>query len=129
MEPQALGELTADGQQGVEGGHGLLEDHAHLLAPERVALLGGHGGELLTVQFDAARDHPAVVGQQVHDGQGGDALAAARLTHHAHGLVLVDVEGDAPQHLVFLFTDPEGGDQILHLKHFSHRKICLLAVS
>ena len=129
VEAQALSELPADGQQGVEGGHGLLEDHTHLLAPEGIALLGGEGGELLAAQLDAAGDHPAVVGQQVHDGQGGDALATARFAHHAHGLILVDVKGDAPQHLIFLFPDPEGGDQILYLKHFSHRKICLLAVS
>ena len=118
VEHKPLGHLAADGQQGVQGGHGLLKNHAHALAPQGVALLGGQGGQLLAVQLNAAGDHPPVVWHQVHNGKGGNAFAAARLAHHAQGLVFLNVEGDAAQHLVFLFVDPEGGHQILDLKYF-----------
>ena len=118
VENELFRHLTADGEQGIEGGHGLLKDHAHLLAPHRVPLPGGHGGQLLPVELNAAGDHPAVARQQVHDGQGGDALAAAGFAHHAERLVLLDVKGDAPQDFRFFFVDAEGGDQVLHFKHF-----------
>ena len=40
VQPQPLRHLTANGQQRIEGSHGLLEDHPHLLPPEGIALLG-----------------------------------------------------------------------------------------
>ena len=83
VQPQPLRHLTANGQQRIEGSHGLLEDHPHLLPPEGIALLGRERGELLSVELDAPGHHPAIVGKKVHDGQRGDALAAAGLAHHA----------------------------------------------
>ena len=38
MADQPLGHLAANGQEGIEGGHGLLKNHPHLASPKGVPL-------------------------------------------------------------------------------------------
>ena len=93
---QGLAYLPADGQHGVEGGHGVLEDHGDLVAADVGHLVVVVIEDVLAAEVDLALDDLAGrVGYEAHDGEGGDALAGARLAHDAQGLTLVQVEGDA----------------------------------
>ena len=76
--------LPADGQRGVEEGHGILEDHGHVLAADiihdLVVLL--HAGEgtrcdVLPVKEDFTGCDMSVFGKQSHDGIHGDRFAGA----------------------------------------------------
>jgi hypothetical protein len=55
VEQDALGELVADGEDGVEARHRVLEDDGAALAPEGAHLLVGPLGDVLALVQDAAR--------------------------------------------------------------------------
>ena len=92
---KGLVHLAADAQHRIEGGHGLLEDHGDLLAPDFLQLPLAHFGDVRPLVADFAAGDPAGLLQQAQDGAEGLALAAARLAHQAEGLPLEDLEGDA----------------------------------
>lgn len=110
-------ELIADGEQGIEAGHGLLEDHAHFLAPHLSELTGGHAQQFLTAELDAAAADSAVFRQQSHDRKGGNAFAAAAFAHHAKRFVFMDLKGNIPDYRIFLLVDPEGGYKIFDFQN------------
>ena len=101
VEPDGFYELVADGVDGAEGGHGLLEDVAYLGAAYRAHLpaAGLQGGQVdhlvgaLAVEYLAVH-YASWPAEGHHDGEGGDALAAAALADDAEGLPLVQVEAD-----------------------------------
>ena len=85
----ALGHDIHHLHPGIQGGVGILEHH---LRPAGELLV--NGGGLLAVHHMAVKDHMAVGGGiEANDGAAQGGLAAARLTHQAQGLTLVDVEG------------------------------------
>jgi len=94
-----LGDLLAAGEDGVERGHRLLEDHRDVVAAERPHLILGELEEVAALEQDPAGDVAAVARQQPHDAERGDALATARLTDDAEGAALIDVEVDAVDRL------------------------------
>ena len=95
MDEHRLCDLVADAHGRVEGGHGLLEDHGDLLAPDTThpPLVGAD-----EVVVDAGQAHRAarvdVFGQQAHDGQPGQRLSRAGLPDEADPLATADAEGD-----------------------------------
>jgi hypothetical protein len=91
---QDLGDLDADRDHRVQRGQRVLEDHGHPAAAQVAQLAAAHGEQVLAVQVGAAAQLDALAGQQPHQGERGDRLAAARLAHQAHDLALVDLEGD-----------------------------------
>ena len=90
-----LHDLVAHAVHRVERGHGLLEDHGDLLAPDFLQLPLAHFGDVRPLVADFAAGDPAGLLQQAQDGAEGLALAAARLAHQAEGLPMEDLEGDA----------------------------------
>ncbi len=59
VDLHALGDLFAHGLDGVEGAHGVLEDHGHLAAAHLPQLLGGHAEDGLLIHGDLTGDDPA----------------------------------------------------------------------
>ena len=53
---EGLGELTADGEDGVEGGHGLLEDNGDVLAAPASHLVVAELEQVLAVEKDLTFD-------------------------------------------------------------------------
>ena len=101
MVLEVLTDLETDGVDRVEGGHGVLKDHRQVPPPEGAHLLAV-AGELVDADIplvamvgDGAALDTGELGQKLHDGGGGDALAAAGLPHHAEGAALIELEGDA----------------------------------
>jgi len=88
MAAQGLCYLVADAVHRVEGGHGLLEHHGDAVAPE--AAQGGvvQSDQLLALQPDAAA-HLGRLGQQTHQRQRSQGLAAARFTYQAQRVALL----------------------------------------
>src|SRR5262245_65978419 len=91
-----LGQLTPHGEDGVQRGHRLLEDHADL-APADVAHLGvREAQEIAALEEDlAAYDAAGWRRHEAHDAEGAHGLAAAGLAHEGHRLPLANVPGHA----------------------------------
>ena len=109
-----LDHLLLDGQHRVEAGHRVLEDHGDL-ATAQVAHLGlAVGQQVLPVEADAAAlDAPGRLGQQAHEGQAGDALAAAGFADDAERLAFVELEGHAVDGVDGALVRSEANDEIL----------------
>ena len=54
VEEDGLDDLAADGENGVEGGHGFLEDHGDLAAADGLHVVFGELEEVLALEKDAA---------------------------------------------------------------------------
>ena len=142
MDQGDLVELLTDGEHGIQGGHGFLEDHGDLLAPDAVDLMDGHFGDVvdlflglvfpcpvldgiavliffvfLAVEADGAlHDLTAGALDQAHDGHGGHGLAAAGLTHNTHNGVLGHIVADTVDGFDHALLGEEVGVQILNLQ-------------
>ena len=99
VQPYRLGDLLADGQHRVEAGHGLLEDHAQLVAAQ-LALVGFGDGEKIdaaAVALDEPRFslHLRVRGARVqaHQREAGHGFARARFADQRQRLAGTDREG------------------------------------
>src|SRR5215468_7355954 len=96
MNLETLGELTANRQHRVQGGHGLLEDHGDLPASHAAHLLLGERQQIASLEEDLPPDDaPGGLRDQAHDAERAHALAAARLADEGHRLALADVPRDA----------------------------------
>ena len=131
VEQDALRDLVTNGVHRAEGGHGLLEDHGDLFAPD-VADLAPTGIERRQVDGlippAAARLGPAAVVEDlpaddatrpIHDlenGAGGDALAAAALAHYGQRAPAPDGKRRAVDRLDQPFHELEMGVQVLDLE-------------
>ena len=69
MELHRLLNLCPDGLEGIEGGHGVLEDHSDLPAPDfQPVLVGAALRQVLTMIQDGTAVDRAVAIQQTHKG-------------------------------------------------------------
>ena len=57
VDLQGLHHLLADGHHRVQGGHGVLKDHGHLLAAVFLQLVLAHGQHVLSAEANAAADN------------------------------------------------------------------------
>src|SRR6266542_4739671 len=90
-----LGQLAADGEDGVERRHRLLEDHADLPAANRAHVLVGELEEGASLEaYLAADDASGGRGHEPHDAERADRLAATRLADEGNGLPRPDIPGD-----------------------------------
>ena len=82
MQAQGLRGLHAYLQYRIERGHGLLEDHGDMAAPQGAHLFRGHGAQVAAAEQDTAADM-GIFGQQMQDGAGREAFAATGFAHQA----------------------------------------------
>ena len=127
---QRLHQLVADGVDRVEAGHGVLEDHGDILAPDVSHLLLVEGEQILAVEGDAAAHDFAGFLQQADDGIGFHGLTGTGFAHDAHHFVIAQVVADAVYGLDFARGGKEGDLQVLDLEQvflgFFHRSALLL---
>ena len=116
MGQDALHDLVLDPVNRVEGGHGLLEDHGDLVAPDGLHLLFGHLGQVLAVEQDLAVADPAGLFDKTHDGEGGDALSGAGLSHYSQDLAFFDLKAYAVDRLDKTSFDLEFCFEIFYFK-------------
>ncbi len=95
-----LGHLLSHGNQGIQGGHGVLEDHGDLFAAYLAHPLPGRSYQLFAVKADGGTLlNPGRIRKQMQDGHGGYALAAAGLPHNAQDFALSHGEAHTPYRL------------------------------
>jgi hypothetical protein len=81
-----LRDLVADGEDRVQARERLLEDHRHVIAPERAHVVFGDAEDLAAVEPDLAADDLGRRDvEEPHDRERRDALAACGLADEAHG--------------------------------------------
>ena len=115
LKEHGLGELTADLYDGVQAGHGVLEDHGDLVAADLVELLLRDLQQILAVIDDLTALGDGVGGLDAHDGLGSNGLAGAGLTHDGQGLTLGQVEADVTHSLDLAVGGAERNAQVTNL--------------
>ena len=117
VEQHRFGDLIADGKDGIEARHRLLEDHANPPPPHRAhgrlrqrreVERGAAGGKQNLPRFDPAR-----AGHQPQHRHRRDALAAAALPHDPQRAAALNRQADAIHGGNPAGWRVEGGDQIL----------------
>jgi hypothetical protein len=93
VAPDALDDLIPDAEHRIKGRHRLLEDHRDAPTAQRIQLARRQATQPAALEFDLTRCNcGALRFFEAQDRQRADGLAAARLTHQAHGLPRVHVE-------------------------------------
>src|SRR5712672_3085409 len=108
MTLNRLGDLMADGEDGIERRRRLLEDHGDPLAAQVAQGTRAHVEHLVALDPDAARPARAVLGMEPQDRAQGDALARARLAQDAQRLAALEVEADAVHRMYGAVRRDEG---------------------
>ena len=112
MAQDGLDDLLSHGEGGIERGHGVLEDHADLVAAN-VAQGGGiERHQILAVEMSGAGFDAAAGLEQAQDGHAGDGLARAGFSHDAQDLAGMDVETHPAHGLHFPAPGEEAGRQV-----------------
>ena len=94
LRDEGFGDLCAYGHDGVECGHGLLEDHSDAAAPVTAHGGLGEGEERLAVKGDGTGD-VGCRGQEPEDGEGGGGFSGAGFAHQTESFAGIDLEGDS----------------------------------
>ena len=95
MQPDNLDNLLANGINGIQAGHRLLKNHRDTVSANGAYSLVGQFKEISTIEIYLARDDFAGrVGYKTHNGQRGNAFAAAAFTDEGKRLTLFDREAD-----------------------------------
>ena len=94
VPPLRFDELVADGVGGVQRRHRLLEDHAHPVSPDVGHLSLREPEEILAVEREPPRASLRARGQEVHERERGQRLAATRFADDGEGAAPLDPEAD-----------------------------------
>jgi hypothetical protein len=117
VAPDRLHDLVAHRVGRVERGHRLLEDHGEPVAAQGAQAPLGLGQEIPALEAHGARHLRPALRQEAHDGEGGDALAAAGFADDAEGSPALDGEADAVhRHRAPPVAARKGDAQVLDLK-------------
>ena len=120
MAHDSLGNLVADAESRIERRHRLLEDHRETIATQIRELLARHGEQVFALEEGAAaRDARRRACEQTHDGEGRDALAAARLADEAECLAAAKAEARTIDEVYAVPVEADG--EIIHRKHITRR--------
>ena len=117
MHLQGFGDLIADGHGGIQGGHGVLKDHADLGATDFPAVDG-----IATQYFDSSQlrrarsDAPRWHRDQSHHRLHHHRLAAAGFAHDGQGLALLDRKIDTADSLHRAAVGIEFHGEVFHRK-------------
>src|SRR5262249_4761356 len=96
MQVDRLADLPPHGEQRVQRGHRLLEDHRNVVAADLLHLGLAELEEVAAIKPDrAADDATRRVGNEAQDRERGHALAATRLADHAQRLAVAHRIGHA----------------------------------
>ena len=91
MRGEGFGDLVAYAHDGVEGGHGLLENHGDVAAAALAHGFFGEGEEVGAIEADAAGD-AGVGAEETENGERGDGFSGAGFADQAEGFAVGDGE-------------------------------------
>jgi hypothetical protein len=116
MHDQCLRDLPANGEDRVQAGHRLLEDHRAVIAAHLPHLGIRQGQDIATVERDASLDPARPLGQQPHDRKRRHALARAALPDQRDRLARAHLEADMAHDAAPLSVEHEGRRQVFDLE-------------
>ena len=117
MAGEHLGQLLAEAQGGIEGLHGILEDHGDAVAPDLLQLPAAATHQFGLLEADMASGDLAVGPQVVDDAVGDGALAAPGFAHQSHRLAFAHRKRYIAHRLHVPGAGFIGDAQVLHLEH------------
>ena len=122
-------DLITNGQNGVQSGHGILEDHGNVVTTHSFQLGIIHLQNVLAVQDDGTLlDLSGRVGNQVQNGHSGGGLTSAGLTNQTQGLLLTDGEVHTVDSLNTAVVGFEMDHKVLYFKNiFTHVRLPLIS--
>ena len=109
MNAQHLADLVGELLHRVQRGVRLLEDHRDAIPTNLLHLQLCGGEQILAVKADAPASDLAGWRDQAQDGEGGDALSAARLAHKAEHLAAINAERCTVHRAHHTVAHAEGG--------------------
>ena len=116
-----LGDLIADGHDGIKRRHRLLENHRDLVASDAAHLLGRETREISPLKLKASTDNTArALGKQLNDRQCGHALAAAGLADQSHRAAVFDVESHTIDRAHLAVAREERGAKVIDPEERRH---------
>jgi hypothetical protein len=125
VERERLRYLTADGVNGVQAGHRLLEDHGYAVAADRADLLFARLPQILALELNLAGDYAARrVGDEPQNRQRGDALAATAFTDQGDDLARIKIERGAIDGAYQALVSIEIDHEVAHAEERGHRLAC-----
>jgi len=105
-------DLKAHLEDRIQAAERVLKDHRDVLAANVADLLAAHLQQVIAAEQDLAAHDPARFVDQAQDGQGGHALAAARLADDPERFPGGQVKTDAVDRLDHAVVGEELGAQI-----------------
>lgn len=111
MRLDGLGDLAADGHNGVERSHRLLKDHGEVATPMPAHSLFRKREKGLSIKTNRSRNLSGVR-QETEERKRGDGLAAARFSDQTQGLA----GGDMKRHVLYGWIMREVNGQVLYFE-------------
>ena len=111
LEDHGLRELLADPNDGVQGAHGILEDHGDLVAADLVEVLLRDLQKILAVIDDLAALDDGVAREYAQDGFGGYGFAGTGLADDRQRFALIQIKIDIPNGMDASVGSTEGDRQ------------------
>ena len=121
MQLDRFGNLDSARVDRIEGRHRFLKDHRDIVATDGLHVLIRQGDEVAVAQPDVAAGDPAVLLQEPHDREGGDAFARSRLTDQTNRLFRTNGQVDAVDRLDSTAMNVKLGVKILNPEEIVHR--------
>ena len=109
-------DLVSHRVDGIEGGHGILEDHSAVSAAEVFHLLGSIFGNILSLEQYFALCDVTVSIQNLHDGIRRDRFAGTGLAYDTKALALFQCVGNTVNCLDFSLIGLEGSMKVNDLQ-------------
>ena len=120
LQQHGFGELLADFHNGVQAGHGVLEDHSNLVAANLVESLLIDFQQILAIIDNLAGFRNGVARLDTQDSPGGHGLTGAGLTHDGQGLALGQVKIDVADCVYHTVGGTEGNPQVFYRQLILH---------
>jgi hypothetical protein len=117
VQSDCFDHLCRNSQEGIEAGHGVLENHGDVVAPKMAKLTFGELQDVLSLEQDlTSDDFSRRTGDEPHDGEVGHRFAASRFPNDSQGLTLVQREGYTVDCLYYTGIGLEVGLEALDLQ-------------
>ena len=94
VQPDGLQDLIAHAHDGIQARGRFLKDHRDARAAQALHGFFGEAHQVLPAHLHPPLRHKDALGQQAHEREGRQGLAAARLAHEGEALAPFNIKGD-----------------------------------
>jgi hypothetical protein len=112
MHAHDFRDLLADGQQGIQRGQRLLENHGHFASAHAAQDVFVLRQQIAAAQQDLPGFRAEIVGKQTHNGIGAHGFPGAGFSDDAQDFSCVDVVGNVPDGVGAVASRGQGDAQV-----------------